>query len=198
MKTIKVKVLFEDDVLGLCSGNPELHREYIASKSGSREKEDEEVEAIDVNEAFEKAMTVFPKMADGTPFFYDYQIRGFLKEAWGALKKVPGTQASKYKAYKKTIDNLVFVTPREIPLDMQGMKLDICERPLRASTPQGERIALASSEYAPAGTSCEFEIMTLVDEYEDVIKECLDYGVLKGMGQWRNSGKGRFKYEIIK
>jgi hypothetical protein len=25
----------------------------------------------------------------------------------------------------------------------------------------------------------------------------MDYGVLRGTGQWRNSGKGRFTYELI-
>lgn len=27
--------------------------------------------------------------------------------------------------------------------------------------------------------------------------EWLDYGKLRGLGQWRNSGKGRFTYEIL-
>lgn len=28
--------------------------------------------------------------------------------------------------------------------------------------------------------------------------ERLDYGELRGIGQWRNSGKGRFTYEELK
>ena len=27
--------------------------------------------------------------------------------------------------------------------------------------------------------------------------ECLDYGKLRGLSQWRNSGKGRFTYEVL-
>lgn len=27
--------------------------------------------------------------------------------------------------------------------------------------------------------------------------EWLDYGKLRGLGQWRNSGKGRFTYELL-
>lgn len=31
-----------------------------------------------------------------------------------------------------------------------------------------------------------------------MVRECLDYGVLRGLGQWRNSGKGRFEWEEVK
>ena len=31
----------------------------------------------------------------------------------------------------------------------------------------------------------------------DLALECLDYGKLRGIGQWRNSGKGRYTYELI-
>ena len=93
-------------------------------------------------------MTVFPKMADGTPYLWDYQIRGFFKEICGAMRGIPGTKSSKVKAYKKKVDNTIFVEPREIPLDLHGMKIADCQRPLRASTMQGERIALASSTFS--------------------------------------------------
>ena len=72
-----------------------------------------------------------------------------------------------------------------------------CQRPLRASTAQGERIALASSETVPAGAECEFTIVCLVDNDIDLVKEWLEYGQFHGMLQWRNSGKGRFVWEEI-
>jgi hypothetical protein len=31
----------------------------------------------------------------------------------------------------------------------------------------------------------------------NAVKEWLDYGELRGLGQWRNSGKGKFKWEEI-
>ena len=62
---------------------------------------------------------------------------------------------------------------------------------------QGERVSLAMSEEAPAGTTVEFTIVSFLDSYESVIKEWLDYGVYSGIGQWRNSGKGRFKWEQV-
>jgi hypothetical protein len=30
------------------------------------------------------------------------------------------------------------------------------------------------------------------------VRECLDYGTKRGLGQWRNSGKGRYTWEEIK
>lgn len=197
MQSIKVKIRFIEEALGTQSANPDLHREFIASKSPNAETIEDEVAAIGVDAAVEKSMTIFPKVADGTPFIYDYQIRGFFKEACGALKKVPGTKSSKIKAHKKQIDNLIFVEPRQILIDMKGGMMDVCQRPLRASTPQGERISLASSESIPEGSEIEFTVKCFIDEDTELVKEWLDYGVFKGISQWRNSGKGRFTYEII-
>ncbi len=193
----KVRLTFTDEILGTSSGNPELHREFIASKAPDAQKMEEEVAALGVDAVEEKSMTVFPRLADGTPFLYDYQIRGFFKEICGAMKAISGTKSSKIKAHKKKIDNTIFVEPREIPLDLHGMKMANCQRPLRASTAQGERIALANSEVCPEGTSCEFEVLCMVDEDAAMLLEWLEYGKYKGIGQWRNSGKGRFTFEVI-
>ena len=139
-------------------------------------------------------------MEDGTPYIYDYQIKGFLKEAGKALRTVTGTKSSKLKAYRQEIDNLIFVGPRRIPLWMP-IDLDLTatdnQRPLRASTPQGERVALAHSEEAPAGTYIECTFSCMVDSDMELVKEWLDYGKWKGMGQWRNASFGRFDWEEI-
>lgn len=194
MTKVHVKLTFTDDLLGTSSGNPELHREFIASKAPDAAKMEEEVAAIGVDAVEEKSMTVFPKLADGTPYLWDYQIRGFFKEICGAMRGIPGTKSSKVKAYKKKVDNTIFVEPREIPLNLHGMKIADCQRPLRASTMQGERIALANSEVCPQGTTCEFDVLCMVDEDVDMLREWLEYGKYKGIGQWRNSGKGRFEF----
>lgn len=194
MTKVHVKLTFTDDLLGTSSDNPELHREFIASKAPDAAKMEEEVTSLGVEAVEEKSMTVFPKMADGTPYLWDYQIRGFFKEICGAMRGIPGTKSSKVKAYKKKVDNTIFVEPREIPLDLHGMKIADCQRPLRASTMQGERIALANSEVCPQGTTCEFDVLCMVDEDVDMLREWLEYGKYKGIGQWRNSGKGRFEF----
>jgi hypothetical protein len=37
----------------------------------------------------------------------------------------------------------------------------------------------------------------MTDAIYDLVIECLDYGKRRGIGQWRNSGKGRFTYEVL-
>ena len=155
MHTLKVRITFLEEVLGTASNNPDIHSEFIASKAPDAKSTEEEVAAIGVDEVVEKSMTVFPRNEAGTPIIFDYQIKGFFKDAAGVLRRVPNTKASKIKAYKKEIDGLLFVAPRMIPLNMAG-PMGACQRPLRASTAQGDRVALAHSEAAPAGTTIEF------------------------------------------
>lgn len=192
--TIKCKLTFFEQLLGTASNDPDIHGSYIASKAPDAMSVAEEIEAVGLDDVIERGMTVFPRDKDGNPFIYDYQIKGFFKDACAALRKVKGTKASKVKAYKKEIDGLLFVHPRKILLQMPG-PLGECQRPLRASTAQGERVALAHSEAAPAGTVIEFEILCLTEDMQDLAYECLDYGELRGLGQWRNSGAGRFEWE---
>ena len=193
---LKVRVTFMEEVLGTASNNPEIHSEFIASKAPDALSREEEVEAIGAEAVIEKSMTVFPRNKDGNPIFFDYQIKGFFKDSAGALRKVSGSKCSKIKAYKKEIDGLLFVYPRMIEIQQSG-PMGTCERPLRASTAQGERIALSNSETVPAGSSVEFTIECLTKDMYDLAVECLDYGKRRGIGQWRNSGKGRFTYEIV-
>lgn len=72
-----------------------------------------------------------------------------------------------------------------------------CERPLRASSASGERVALAASETVPAGTVLEFSILVMNPKDAETVREWLDYGRLRGLFQWRNSGKGRFEWEEV-
>lgn len=198
MKRIKVKVTYIEELLGTASANKELHSEFIASKAPDALSREEEVAALGAEEVTEKAMTVFPRMEDGTPFTWDYQWKGFFKDSCGMLRRADGTKSAKLRAYKKEIDGLVFVTPRKVPLILpEGGEIGECQRPLRASTAQGERVALAHSETVPEGTTQEFEVTVLRDELEDYVREWLDYGILHGTGQWRNSGKGRFEVEYM-
>ena len=193
---IKVKLTFTEEVLGTANSNPDIHREFIASKAPDAASTEEEVESLGVDAVVEKSMTIFPKDENGVPFLYDYQIKGMFKDSAGMLKRVPGSKSSKIKAYKKEIDGLIFVEPRKIPFTLSGPMGD-CQRPLRASTLQGERVALADSETVPAGSSITFDIILLNKDLEPAVREWLDYGSLRGIGQWRNSGKGRFTWEEV-
>lgn len=197
MKKLHVKVTYTENLLGTASANPDIHKEFIASKAPDAPSREDEIIALGVEAVEEKGMTIFPKLEDGTPFTYDYQWKGFFKESCSMLRRVDGTESKKRKAFKKEIDGLVFVEPRKIPLILpEGEEIGNCQRPLRASTAQGERVALANSETVPAGTTQEFDILLLDEKMEKVVVEWLEYGKLHGTGQWRNSGAGRFTCEI--
>ena len=132
MKKINIKLTYIDELLGTCSANPEIHAEFIASKAPDHASREEEVAAIGVEEAIDKAMTVFPKMDDGTPFLWDYQFKGFFKDSCGLLRRADNMKSKGLKAYKKEIDGLVFVTPRRIPLVMPAGPVARKHRPGRA------------------------------------------------------------------
>lgn len=196
MKTMKIRITFTEPILGTSPSNKDVYRDYIGSKAPDASTIEDEVEALGVDEVAEKSMTVFPRTADGVPFLYDYQIKGFFKDTCGGLKKVTSKLSSKIKAYKKEIDKLIFPFPREIPFENFGT-IGECQRPLRAQTAQGERISLAMSEQIPAGATITFSVDMLSDDHEDLLREWLDYGKYSGIGQWRNSGMGRFLWEEL-
>lgn len=195
---VKVRLTFTEECLGMTPADEAVYTKYIASQSPDAKTVAEELESLPVDEVVQKAKTVFPKTKEGQPFYWDYQIIGAFKDACGGLRRAKGTLSSELKAYKKIIDMLVFVEPRQILIDMHGGgELGSCERSLRTATPQGEQTALANSETVPAGSTMEFTIVLLDSKLKETVFEWLDYGTLHGLGQWRGSGKGRFKWEQI-
>ena len=206
-KSLRVKLTFTEDILGTLPSNEDVYRDFIGSKAPDASTVEDEVESLGVDAVVEKGTTVFPRTSGGAPFLYDYQVKGFFKDACGMLSRVatkdPVTkkkkacnESSKLTAYKKIIDGLIFVEPREIVLQTDK-PVSLCQRPLRAQTAQGERVALSSSESISAGATAEFTVRCLSDEHEAAVREWLDYGYLRGIGQWRNSGKGRFQWEEL-
>ena len=192
MEKIHVRLTFTEDVLGTANADKKVHSEFIASKAPDAPSR-EEVE--------HKEMTIFPRMEDGeTPMFWDYQIKGFFKDTCSALSRCKGQDYSRescsIKAFKKIIDGCIFVFPRMIQIHMSG-PMGNCQRPLRASTAMGDRTALANSEAVPAGSWIEFTVECLDDKNAAAVREWLNYGRYRGMGQWRNSGKGRFTWEEL-
>lgn len=207
MKDLKVRLTLVEEMLGTAPNDQEIYGNFIASKSPDAITREEEVASVGVDEVIEKGMTVFSKDENGNPFLWDYQIKGFFKDACGMLQRVSGkdetgkkkkacNESGKITAYKKVIDGLIFVFPRKILINYEG-EIGSCQRPLRAQTAQGERVALANSETIPAGATMDITIKLLSDDHEKAVLEWLDYGQLRGLGQWRNSGKGKFTYEIL-
>lgn len=198
MEKLNVKLTFQEPLLGTLPGSEDLYMDYIATKvpEDERTKIEDEVAALGVDAVAEKKMTVFPKLPDGSPFVYDYQVRGFFKGSCGALRKISKARSAKLKAYKKEVDQLIFVYPRKIPIQLSG-DMDVISRPLRAATPQGDRVAIAASESAPEGSSIALQIICFDDNDMKIVREWLEYGMFNGLGQWRNSGMGRFTWEEV-
>ena len=194
MKTYNIKLTLLEPMLGTIPKNPEIYKAYIASKAPKENNNGDELETVEDLE--EKNWTGF-HMVDGNPILYDYVIKGFFKDACSMLRRVPGSKSSALKSHKKIIDGLVFIEPRQIPIDLKGQSIEIIERPLRAQTAQGERITLTRSDACPIGSTICFDIKILGGVSKALLTEWLDYGKLRGLGQWRNAGYGRFEYSFI-
>lgn len=196
MKELKVKIEFLQELLGTQTGDKEVYKNFIGSKAPDAKTLEEEIANVGQDEVIEKGKTFFPRV-DGNPVIYDYQIRGFFKEACKALSKISGTKSSGIKAYKQQIDLRIFVKDRNNFLKNFDEVTDF-QRPIRCSTMQGERISLAISEMLPIGTTCEFTVQCLDDKDIELVKEWLDYGQFHGFLQFRNGGFGKFKWEEVK
>jgi len=193
----RVVLTFTEDLLGTVAKDPQVYESYIASRApkaadGTPGGKDE-LETVPDARDEERGWTGFHEFPDGRPFLYDYQIKGFFKDAASMLNR-GSEKEDRMAAHKKVIDGLVFVAPRRIPLHIPpGETLGVLERPLRAQTAQGERVALARSDTAPAGTTMSFEVMILgKDVSRKVLAGWLDYGQFRGLGQWRSASWGRF------
>lgn len=197
MSRYHIKLTLLTEMLGTVPLNKQMYEDWIASKEGAPPQAMSESETVP--EVDEKGKTGFHRDDQGNPMIYTYMIKGFFKEACGMLARAEGTLSSKLKAYKKIIDGLVFVDERTAKLHLSGPVGEL-QRPLRAQTAQGERIALSFSESVPAGSWLEFHVEVLADKVvtEDLLREWLDYGRRRALGQWRNAGYGTVEYEMKK
>lgn len=211
-KSVVVRLTFLEKCLGTLPSNEQIYRDYIATKNEARTTKivEEEVAALAPEEESGRPVTTFARVTDKKgnkqPAIKGYVLKGMFKNACQALRDCDDTLSSQITAYKKFIDQKIFVnvaTPSPYSIiNVAGdvykdEKLPILERPLRASTPQGERVALTASEYVPEGSTIDFQITALNDAAFALVFEWLDYGMLNGLGCWHNAGQGRFTYEII-
>lgn len=145
------------------------------------------------------------------PYLYDYQIRGMFKDSCGMLWRAKGQNLSSgLKAYKKIIDGGIYVFPRHIGIEMPDTYIDDDgnikqtfdehgrlfkkQRSMRTSSPAGQFNALASSEVVPAGSRMRFVVGLTDPDFRKYVEEWLDYGLVRGIAQWRNSGTGIFRW----
>ena len=192
-----VDLTFTEDLLGTIAKDPEVYASYIASKApeGTATDELESVPSVE-----ERGWTGFHAFPDGRPFIFDYIPKGYLKDCVGMLNRAADNKEERVGAHKKLIDGLIFVFPRRIPLILPaGGVMGKNERPLRAQTAQGERIALARSDTCPAGTTMAFDMLVLGKEPDEkTLNAWLWYGQLRGLGAWRNASWGRFTHVMTR
>ena len=210
---IRVRLTFIDSILGGEPGSASLHEDYIQGKIPNDQYTEDELEAIKREEIIalkdgdQKGKTVFYRMEDGTPALKNNHIKGFFKSACAALKSDKDKISHKVTAHKKEIDTHIFVysdadnkANRFIPIQNYG-EIKSCQRPLRAQTMQGDRVAIADSEEIEAGAFIEFDVVILPHEKKplnkDLICEWLEFGEYNGLGQWRNAGHGAFTFEVV-
>lgn len=212
----RYRITFIEEILGTWPSDKEIHTNYIGSKAPDAATLADEIEELGTAEVEEKGTTVFPRNREGQCILKAYQIKGMLKNAQKMINQRSQTNRSKQyvSAYKGKMDNYVFIKATDqdwgeadhgiilnIPVDNDGFLVDCpdCQRPLRAETAQGPRVALAHSETCCAGTWCEFDIKIIAPNQipEENVTEWMALGKYYGLGQWRNSGKGRFKAELL-
>lgn len=185
MEVREYKIQLLENMLGTVPKDEEVFKTYIESQKPITITEDE---AITIEKIEEKGWTGFHKDPEKGLLIKDYLFKGFIKHAGNTLKESLGI-----KALKSKITEFVFVFPRNIFLGK--MQPDgVFERPLRAMTPQGERVCLARSDYVKSGTVFSLTIGLLKHPQINwkAIDALMSHGILMGLGQFRNGSFGRF------
>src|SRR3972149_3156931 len=105
----KLKITFLTSVLGT-QPNKDIATEYITSKAVDENGNLPEDELLTLPDAMQKGTTGFHRL-DGQPIYYDYMVKGFIKEAGMAFNGLRGV-----KNLRSKLDNFVFIIPRQIEL----------------------------------------------------------------------------------
>lgn len=213
MNRYHVKLTFTEPLLGSVPLNKEIYRDWLATRAPTPEQGESEIETVPDVESLEQGTKGFHRFPDGTPMIRGHVIKGFCKSACGILRRDKDTLSAGIRAYKKIIDGAVWTRPKMIPIMLSDggyslwpvsdgpkeLGLKLLQRPLRCQTAQGERVALACSEIIPVGSAIEFDLLIVGGIVgEEVLHEWLNYGQLRGLGEWRSSGMGEFEYQMTR
>ena len=201
----KLRIEFTEAILGSTPLNAEVYTDFVASRAAKTKATNlngnvaEEV--LTVQDLDIKGRTGFHRDEAGKPYIYNYVVKGFMKETWRALRQQRNRLSAKLTAGASKIDMQLFVFPRLIPLIVSNPSASgILERPLRAQTPQGPRVALAASEMLPERTvlTCELHVLLPDVLTQELLTEWVEYGQYSGIGQWRSGGYGTFAAKLTR
>lgn len=217
--TFNITIDFLTPILGTIPKDRKVFETHIQSKAadkgeghGGLSADELKAEVESIEEVEERGTTGFFTNAAGTPYLFDYQIKGFFKEVGNTLK---GDKQLNVTALKSKIDQYVFIRDRRNPFipgesmspcesDMDelivwapqnghGYRQGTIERPLRAETAKGPRVSLARSDVL-GNVALSFGLVVFNSPAINgkLLQDILAYGQFKGTGQWRNGGWGRF------
>lgn len=200
-----------------------LDKEKVQETDSVDEKAVKKLDEKEVEKIIAEETKTVPEEASGWTgfhtdeegiFFYNYMLIGNIKsnlKLLGDSNAIPAI-----RAFKKASDICIAIEPRRIrfyedkkPIaNKEFYKKDgntyrlvkpisTMERPLRASTPQGERVTLTRSDIVETGTRFEFSIKLFRNNYgltPEILIKAIKAGEIHGLGQWRGSGGyGTFK-----
>jgi len=217
---LRIRCTLTEEALGMQSPDPDKMQSFIdltnarlekkKKQAVSDDKTREEIDALKLQieemKANGRGYNVFPKDKDGCPLFWDFQIKGMFKDAFKALLESDHPAFTKKEcgfskwSSDRIVDQLIFPHPRRIRIQMpDGGEFGRCDRFLRTTNPSTgqQQNAIASSETVPEGSIVEFEVEYLKKDLRPQILAAFDYGRLRGLAGWRNSGKGRYEYEVL-
>lgn len=172
-----------------------------------------------IQEESERGWTGF-LMKPGTdiPVLSSHMIGGLYSHVAETLKEsmLKAIGCGQVKQLKNKVKRYLFVEERflVLPKPPKGADWDgsnghplliphesgpVCERPLRAQTPQGERVTVVRSDVVLAGSEIEFTLKLLKGSGipAKLLQYMLSYGLLQGLGQWRTS-KIFGRFEIVR
>lgn len=214
-----IRLFFISPILGTAPSPNVLMQFYSKKQMEEYAKAYKDIQKLhtDIREIQEKAYTpefyTVPEEDDDTKKTYfrrdeegiyipNFMVKGFLKEAGNTFKEQLGI-----KNMRNKINKFLFVFPNKIRLYRNGEIIREADgdfvRPLRASTPKGERISIVRSEIIDADESnpVETDIIEIVLFGSEIGKEdievLLDYGQFMGISQFRNGGFGRFEWDYM-
>jgi len=196
-------------MLATSPGDKKIYEEFIASKAETPEKAKAELDGLTVEEAIEHASTVFFRGPNGEIRTSSHLVKGNIKENIRNLIDLGDCPLSQWQV-KRVVNSFVQMPDEFITYNVAG-EVTTLQRPLRAETLRGDRVALARSEQIGSASTCEFSIIVLEPEnlplakkdkgsdhlpLSAYVQQALRYGEFNGLGCWRSAGFGRYSVEI--
>ena len=189
---------------------------YLDAADISDERKQEETDKIKeraeelretVGDSDEKGITCFFRSADEKACIGDHMIYGFMKAAAEAIARTlpskKGVILNSGNYTESVINQHVRCKERFINFDTDILRNEDgtpqhLVRSLRVMTPKGPRVSIAKSEQVPEGAKLSFTLKVAENSplTENAIRTLFDYGIVVGLGQWRNSGHGTFTANI--